>query len=145
MAQRYGGDAVLVGRADTATSSGQYQWTLYTNYSSESWNGPLAAGVDGAVDTLAPAQGASLAQTETEALVEVDGVTTVTDYATVERLLEGVPGVRRANVAVANGTAITFAVTVRGGVEAIDRALAGSGRFARSGVANSRLVYQYRP
>jgi hypothetical protein len=36
-------------------------------------------------------------------------------------------------------------VTVRGGVEAIDRALAGSGRFARSGVANSRLVYQYRP
>ncbi|MGH8323682.1 MAG: DUF2066 domain-containing protein, partial [Steroidobacteraceae bacterium] len=28
-AQRYGGDEVLVGRADTGAPAGQYQWTLY--------------------------------------------------------------------------------------------------------------------
>ena len=45
----------------------------------------------------------------------------------------------------ANDATVTFDVTVRGGAEALDRALAGSGRLARSGAGNARLVYQYRP
>jgi hypothetical protein len=145
LAQRYGGDEVLVGRADTGTSSAQWQWTLYTSFSGQSWSGPLAAGIDGTVDLLAPPQGASLAQTEAEAFVEIDGVGALTDYANVARMLESVPGVRRANIAEANGTKVTFDVTVRGGVDALDRALAGSARLVRTGTANARLVYQYRP
>ena len=144
-AQRYGGDEVLVGRTDTGASSGQWQWTLYTNFSSETWSGPLTAGIDSTVDLLAPAQGASLAQTEAEALIEIHGVAGLTEYATVERVLESVPGVRRANITEANDATVTFDVTVRGGAEALDRALAGSGRLARSGAGNARLVYQYRP
>jgi hypothetical protein len=145
LAQRYGGDQVLVGHADTGTPSAQWQWTLYTSFSGQSWSGPLAAGIDGTVDLLAPPQGASLAQTEAVALVEIDGVGALTDYATVERMLESVPGVRRANVSEANGTVVTFDVTVRGGADALDRALAGSARLVRTGAANARLVYQYRP
>ena len=93
-ARRYGGDEVLVGRTDTGASSGQWQWTLYTSFSSESWSGPLTAGIDGTVDLLAPPQGASLAQTEAKVLLEVGGVGSLTDYANVQRMLEGVPGVR---------------------------------------------------
>jgi hypothetical protein len=143
MAQRYGGDAVLVGRGDA--SSANLQWTLHTNFSSESWSGPLAAGVNGAVDTMASVQGGSVAQTEGSARVEVDGVTTLADYANVERLLEGMPGVRRANVSAASGNVVTFDVVVRGGGDAISHALAGSTHLVRSDASSARLAYQYRP
>jgi hypothetical protein len=145
MAQKYGGDAVLIGRGDATAPNAQLQWTLNTNFSSESWTGPLAAGVDGAVDTLAPAQGGSLAQIESAARVEVQGVATLTDYANVERVLESVPGVRRANVSGANGNIVVFDVVVRGGPDAINHALAGSTHLVRSDASSARLAYQYRP
>jgi hypothetical protein len=145
MAQRYGGDAVLVGRGDAGNASGQLQWTLHTNFSSESWSGPLSAGIDGAVDTLASPQGASLAQTEASARVEIDGVAGLSDYATVERLLESLPGVRRAGIAAANRSAVVFDVVVRGGADAIDHALTGSAHLVRSDASSARLAYQYRP
>jgi hypothetical protein len=145
MAQRYGGDAVLVGRGDASAPNAQLQWTLNTSFSSESWSGPLAAGVNGAVDTMAPAQGGSLAQIEAAARVEVEGVTTLTDYANVERLLESVPGVRRANVGAASGNVVVFDVLARGGGDAISHALAGSTHLVRSDASSARLAYQYRP
>jgi Uncharacterized protein conserved in bacteria (DUF2066) len=143
MAQRYGGDAVLVGRGDA--SSTNLQWTLHTNFSSESWSGPLVAGINGAVDTLAPAQGGSLAQIEASARVEIGGVTALADYANVERMLESVPGVRRANVSAASGNVVVFDVVARGGGDAISHALAGSTHLVRSDASSARLVYQYRP
>src|SRR5581483_10264879 len=112
-AQKYGGDAVLVGRSDTGAPPGQWQWTLHTNFTSQSWSGALSAGIDGAVDTLAPAQGSSLAETEIRAQIEIQGVSSLSDYAMVQRMLEGVPGVRRASVGEANGASVTFDVLVR--------------------------------
>jgi hypothetical protein len=144
-AQRYGGDEVLVGRTDTAAPAGQYQWTLYTNFSSQSWSGVLTAGIDGTVDQLAPAQGASLAQTEAKVLVQVNGVGTLSDYVGVQKMLEAVPGVRGANIVRAAGDAVTFDVTARGGSDGLDRALTGSSRLARVGDPNGPLVYQYHP
>jgi hypothetical protein len=145
MAQRYGGDAVLVGRGDAGSASGQLQWTLHTNFSSESWSGPLAAGINGAVDTMASVQGGSLAQTEASARFEIEGVSTLVDYANVERTLESVPGVRRANVSAASGNTVMFDVVARGGGDAISHALAGSTHLVRSDASSARLAYQYRP
>jgi hypothetical protein len=145
LAKRYGGDAVLVGRGDAATANAQLRWTLYTSFSNESWNGPLAAGIDGAVDTLAPPQGGSLAQIESGARVEVDGVATLTDYVNVQRLLESVPGARRAGVAAANGKVVMFDMIARGGGDAIDHALSGSAHLVRTDPSGARLSYQYRP
>jgi hypothetical protein len=145
VAQRYGGDAVLVGRGDAGSANGQLQWTLNTSFSSESWSGPLAAGINGAVDTLAPAQGGSLAQIESSARVEIVGVATLADYANVERLLESVPGVRRANVGVASGNVVVFDVLARGGGDALSHALAGSAHLVRSDASSARLSYEYRP
>ena len=144
-AQRYGGDEILVGRSDAGAPAGQYQWTLHTGFSSQSWSGPLTSGIDGTVDQLAPAQGASLAQTEAKVLVEVSGVGTLTDYANVQRILESVPGVRGANIDRAGGNSVTFDITARGGSEAIDHALAGSAHLARAETSSARLQYQYRP
>lgn len=145
MAQRYGGDAVLVGRGDAGSANGQLQWTLHTGFSSESWSGPLAAGINGAVDTLAPAQGGSLAQIEASARVEIGGVTTLSDYANVERMLESVPGVRHANVSSASANVVMFDVLARGGGDAITHALAGSTHLVRSDASSARLAYAYRP
>ncbi|HVW69929.1 MAG TPA: DUF2066 domain-containing protein [Steroidobacteraceae bacterium] len=144
-AQRYGGDEMLVGRTDVGAPAGQYQWTLYTNFSSQSWSGPLAAGIDGTVDLLAPAEGASLAQAEAKVLIEIEGVASLGDYANVQRTLESIPGVRGANIARADGSSVTFDVTARGGSEAIDRALTGSTRLVRTGTGNGRLLYEYHP
>lgn len=144
-AQRYGGDQILVGRSDAGAPVGQYQWTLHTGFSSQSWSGPLAAGIDGTVDQLAPAQGASLAQTEAKVLVEISGVGTLSDYANVQRILESVPGVRGAYIDRAGGNSVTFDITARGGSEALDHALAGSAHLARAETSNAHLQYQYRP
>lgn len=145
-AQRLGGDAVLIGRGDSAALTGVYQWTLQTAYGTESWTGTLNAGVNGAVDAFARVQDASASFAELETPVRVLGVTTLNDYAAVSRLLEGIPGTRRVGLAEVNGSTATFNVLIRGGAEAVDRALSGSERFARAGSASGvQLAYEYRP
>lgn len=144
-ARRLGGDAVLVGRGDSAALHGVWQWTLQTSFTSESWTGPLDAGVNGAVDALARVQDASATMAEVEAFVHVAGVTTLKDYAAVERLVESIPGTRQVSITEASGGTATFSVFVRGGADAIDRALSGSERLTRQGTANAQLVYEYHP
>jgi uncharacterized protein len=144
-AQRYGGDEILVGRGDGAAPDSELQWTLFTRSASESWNGPLAAGIDHTVDLLAPQQGTSLAQAEVETRVRIEGVKGLADYATIERLLQSVPGVRRANIAAAEANSVAFDVTVRGGAAGLDQALSGSPRLVRTSAAGAAPVYRYQP
>src|SRR5437763_13635211 len=113
-AQRYGGDEILVGRSDGAAPDSDWQWTLYTRSANESWNGPLAAGIDHTVDLLAPQQGASLAHADVETRVRIEGVRGLADYAAIERLLQSVAGVRRATTPPPAPTAAPSAVPVRG-------------------------------
>lgn len=145
VAQRYGGDAVLLGRGDLSAVGAQLQWTLYTDFTSESWTGALSDGIDRTVDDLAPPPGGSLAESEATAVLRIDGLNNLNDYAVVERMLEGMPGARRVSIVEARGSSASFSVTVRGGPDAIERALTGSGRFVRGGTADSQAVFQYRP
>jgi hypothetical protein len=144
-AQRYGGDEILVGRGEDAGPDSALQWTLYTRVASDSWSGPLAAGIDHTVDFLVPQQGGSLAQVESVARLRIEGVTSLTDYANVERLLQSVPGVRRANIAAADPGSVTFEVLVRGGAAALEQGLAGSTRLVRAGAAGAAAAYRYQP
>src|SRR5256885_438735 len=134
-AQRYGGDEILVGRADGAAPDSDLQWTLYSRSANESWNGPLAAGIDHTVDLLVPQPGASLAQAEVETRVRIEGGRGLVDYAAIARLLQSVPGVRRANIAAAAANSVALDVTVRGGAAGLDQALAGSTRLVRASTA----------
>jgi uncharacterized protein len=144
-AQRYGGDEVLVGRADAAgVAAGELQWTLYTRAQSQSWTGPLSAGIDHAVDLLAPPPGAA-GEAEAAARVRIEGVARLADYAAVERLLQSIPGVRRAEVAELDSGSVTFEVDMRGGSAALERELTGSTRMVRSTSGSAPLVYRYQP
>lgn len=142
--QRLGGDLLLSGRGDAA-GGGQWHWTLYSPFASESWSGPLESGIHRTVDLLTRVQGETLMLAEMDAMIEVIGVGTLADYATVTRLLEAVPGVRRVIPEEAAAGTVTYRVQVRGGAEAIDQALTGSARLTRAGAERARLVYQYRP
>jgi hypothetical protein len=145
-AQRLGGDAVLIAKGDSAALNGVYQWTLQTQYATENWNGALDAGVNGAVDALARVQDTAAPLAELEAFVQVAGVTTLNDYAAVSRLLDGIPGTRRVTLSEVSGGSATFSVLVRGGAEAVDRALSNAGHLARAGSpGGGRLVYEYKP
>jgi len=144
-AQRYGGDQILIGRGQDAGPDTSLQWSLYTHALSASWNGPLAAGIDHTVDLLVPQQGRSLAEADAAAHVQVDGVTSLAAYAAVERLLQSVPGVRRANIIAADAGSVTFDVTARGGAAGIEQELTGSTHLIRTGGAGERVVYRYQP
>jgi hypothetical protein len=144
-AQRMGGDAVLIGRGSSATLNGQWQWTLQSRVGSENFTGGFDAGVNGAVDALAGrAQEDTVSLAEVDTVVEVEGVNSLADYASVTRLLGEVPGVRKTNLEEANSGAAIFRVQIRGGADVLDRALANSGRLVRSGGQPGRSLYQYR-
>ncbi len=144
-AQRYGGDEILVGRGADAGPNTPLQWTLYTRTLTTSWSGPLAAGIEHTVDVLVPQPATSLAEADAPARVQVDGVNSLLAYATVERLLQSTPGVRRANIAAADAGTVTFDVTARGGAAGLGQALAGSTRLLRVGGAGESVVYRYQP
>jgi uncharacterized protein len=143
-AQRYGGDEILVGRGEDGGPDSTLQWTLYTHTRAESWSGPLAGAVDHTVDLLVPQQATSLAQAESEVRIAIEGVGSLTDYAAVTRLLQGIPGVRRAQIVAADGDGVVFEVTVRGGAAGLEQALAGSTRLVRSGTGASGTVFRYQ-
>ena len=141
--------------ATPAASSGQWQWTLYTDFTTQNWVGPLTAGIEDTVDLLAPPAGPAAANVPEEAQVEIEGVSSLDDYANIELMLGAVPGVSEANVRQVDGDSALFDLTVRGGAATIDRALSSSPSFTRVGPADqgvsqgagarAPLVYRYRP
>jgi uncharacterized protein len=143
-AGHYGGDEILVGRGDGAQGDSELQWTLYARSASNSWSGSLAAGIDHAVDLLVPQQASAAAQTETQVRVRIEGATTLGDYTALERLLRGVPAVRRTNIAAADAVGISFEVTVRGGSAALQQGLTGTHLELRD-AKDDRVVYRYQP
>lgn len=130
------------GPADVSSAS--WQWTLITGLASRSWNGSLDAGINGAADALARVAGSALPLTEEAAVVKVNGIGTLADYATVERTLEELPGVRVSGLEETDGASATFRVVIRGGAEAIERALEGSDHLMRL-AGDPSLAYQYHP
>ncbi len=142
-AQRLGGDAMLLGRSDPA--SGAWQWTLLTGFSTTSWNGTFTDGINGAADALSTIEGKALPLAQEDAIIEVTGVATLADYASVERMLSELPGVHRSGLEQAEGTTATFDVLIDGGAQAIERALAHSQHLAPATAAGASLSYQFRP
>jgi hypothetical protein len=125
-----------------------WQWKLYTDFTTQSWSGPLTAGIDDTVDSLAPPAGAAAANAPGQTEVEIDGVSSLADYANIELMLGAVPGVSAANVRQVTGGSVLFDLTVRGGGATIERALASSPSFTRVSPAaqgGGMLVYRYQP
>ena len=92
-----------------------------------------------------PPPASSLADADAPARIQIEGVNSLTAYAAVERLLQATPGVRRTNIAAADGASVTFDVTVRGGAAGLGQALAGSTHLVRTGASADSAVYRYQP
>jgi hypothetical protein len=61
-------------------------------------------------------------------------------------MLNELPGVHSSGLEEADGTTVRFHVLIRGGAEAIERALANSPHLERTGTAGGApLTYQFRP
>ncbi len=144
-AQALGADDVLIGRGDAAAPNGPWQWTLLTGFSRESFNGGFETAIDGAADALARVEAGNAPLAEAEALVEVKGVTTLADYAMLERTFSELPGVRHAGLEEAEGATTVFRVRIRGGADAVSRALMSSPHLTSAGAGNGRLSYEFRP
>ena len=143
-AQALGGDAVLIGRAD-ATNPGQWQWHLVSSYTSDGWSGDPDAGINGAADSLATVSTETGSRPLVQVAVQVTGVTTLTDYARVEQLLRAVSGVQTSGLTAAQGTMALFTVGVRGGGEALVRALSGSAHLGATGTGETQVQLNYVP
>ncbi len=137
----------------TATAADDWQWTLYTDFTSESWSGPLTAGIEDTVGLLAPPAGPESANAPVRTELEIQGVSSLADYANIETMLGAVPGVSEANVREVSGGSAVFDLTVRGGGAAIARALAGSANFTRvrrgaaahgPAASGAAVVFRYR-
>jgi len=144
-ARRYGGDEILVGRSESAAADAPLQWTLYAPGGSETWSGPLAAGIDHTVDQLVPLPPGAASQAEAAARVEVEGVRSLSDYATVGRLLAATPGVRRVNILSADPGSVVFDVMVRGGAAGLEQALGSATHLVPAGGSAGRTVLRYQP
>jgi len=140
-----------VAAAPASGAPADWQWTLYTDFRSQTWTGQLTAGIDGTVDLLAPPAGAAAASAPGDTEVEIDGVSSLADYANIESMLGAVPGVSRADVRQVTGDSVLFDLTVRGGAATIERTLSSSPSFTRTGpsprgggASGAPLVYRYR-
>lgn len=122
-----------------------WRWTLVTAAVSRSWTGTFADGINDATDALARAQGSSLPAGVHEAAVAVEGIQTLADYAAVERMLKGLPGVQSCGLVDVDGATATFHVLIRGGVPAVESALAPSTRLVRKGRSETPIVYRLQP
>ena len=143
-AQALGGDAVLIGRGDPA-NPGQWQWHLVSSYTSEGWTGDSDVGVNGAADSLASVAINVGSKALVQVAVQVAGVATLADYARVEQLLRAVPGVQSSGLTMAQGTTANFTVGVRGGGEALVRALTGSAHLGAAATGETQVQLNYTP
>lgn len=139
--QALGADQLLVGRTDPAAAE-TLQWTWYTRAKSASWRATLAGAIDHVVDALVPPPSGPAAQAESTVRVRIEGVNTLTDYATVTRLLQATPGMRRVGVSAVDASSVTFDAGVHGGTAGVEQVLALQGHFAHMGTG---AVYRYQP
>ena len=97
--QRYGADALLVGRGEGTPAEAALQWTLYTRTARE-LVGPARRRSITRRTGLRRNPPGRWPRPRARYGVRIDGVNTLTDYASVARLLQASLGVRRVGVAV---------------------------------------------
>jgi len=136
-------DLVLIARAPTASLAPS--WRLVSRAGEETLDGDPATVVHAVADRVARAALDFMAQPESPVLVEVGGIGTLTDFATAQRLLAAVPGVRSVGVRELRASQARFGILMRGGATGLVEALAAHPRFAPSAdAAGEALAYEQR-
>lgn len=137
-ARRAGADVALLGEADGA----EWQWTLFDGVAPAVFTGSVTAGIEGAADTLAIGAQAAIAQAVESTSVRVVGLSSLQDYADVQRLLAGLLGVRAVGVRAVESDSALFEVQLPGGAQGLQTALAASARLRRDSSSTAMPTYR---
>ena len=124
LARRLGGEGVLIGHANNASATATVRW-IQTFKDRSSEVAGTTEGVDRAADVYAELFSASGSPVPVE--IEVTGIDDVRDYAAVQGFLESLSFVSHVGVQAANGDALRFRLSVRGGIDSLQSALALGG------------------
>lgn len=126
LAHTHGADAVLLGKANDTAATASVRWThLFQDHSSE-FSGALE-GINRAADIYAGVFAASGAVAPVD--IEVSGVADLRAYAGVQSYLESLTFITGVSVEALSGDAVQFRLLTRGGIEALQHALALSGKL----------------
>ena len=145
-AERYGADAVLLGRS----RGGVVQWTLVSRDGAAQASGGIEDGVHLAADTFARVFAAS-ASSLGSVIVEVGGISNLDAYAATLNYLEGMTLVRGVALEQVTGEKMRFRLAVRGDAATLRRAIALDHRLVPldapdgSTDAGDRLAFRYQP
>ena len=121
--QRYGADAILIGRANSLNvSDDQIRWTLTLGSEQASWRGDITTGPGQAADYLAQRL-ATYADSADTLRVLVRNVDTLEKYGQLKNYLSTLNIVEQATVARVNADQLEFDLIVRGDVQRLESVL----------------------
>lgn len=120
--ERYGVDAVLVGRL-AAGDMGHGRWTLYGPDGAERWSGGVPDSVGRLADRFATRFAVVTSGAGRIIQVAVSGVEAVEDYGRVSTFLGGLTAIESVGVESVERDRVVFRVAVRGEAAALDEAV----------------------
>lgn len=137
--ERYGVDAVLVGRL-AAEDHGHGRWTLYGADGMERWTGSIAESIDRLADGFAARFAVVSSGDSLPVLVAVSGVASIEDFGRVSRFLGGLTAVETVGIEAVEGDQVMFRVALRGEPAALDQAVRLGGVLRPDGAAGPRQL-----
>jgi len=122
--ERYGADAVLVGRAQRLSNDqAQVRWTLLVDAERLDWDGGVASGPNELADYFAARLATSIGNSR-RFLLQVNGVNSVDDYGRVSSYLEALDVVEDHAVDRVAESEVVFSLKVRGDLDRLMRTIA---------------------
>ncbi len=122
-AVRVGAALVLVGRRSPVSGIAAWRWTLLEGTERSEWQGDIAQGVHQLADQLAGRYAVAAAASRRLRL-EVQGVSSFSDYGRLQDHLRGIGVIETLSVQSLQGDSILYELIVRGGVAQLRDALA---------------------
>ncbi len=122
--QRYGADAVLVGRARArSVENAQVRWTLMRGDDQFNWDGDIASGPDRIADYFA-ARLATSGSASGQMQLRVDGVESLDDYGRLSQYLSALDVIEEFSVDQVSHETVIFSLLVRGDTDRLMRSIA---------------------
>jgi uncharacterized protein len=144
--ERYGADAVLVGRAVAGAGGAlAINWTFLGGAEPAIVQGQWADGVHLAADRFAATEASTAAARLSEVALTVTGIDDLASYAAALKAVESLSVVRGVAVGEAFRDVITLRVTLRGDAAVLRRALSSNGRFEPQEASGGALAFRWRP
>jgi hypothetical protein len=122
-AARVGAELILIGRRVPVSGVAAWRWTLLDGTERSEWQGDATQGIQHVADQLA-SRYAVAAAASSRLRLEVQGVSSFSDYGRLQDYLRGVGVIETLSITSLQGDTILYDLVVRGGVSQLRDALA---------------------